>query len=292
MINKKILILTISISVINNNFARIGSIGLQKVRSSVVDALKNSEKLDKNSFKKYIEQRKEQKENDPKNQLADIIKVTQGSTVKGLPTYTSKVEKEANEQIEFSENLIDNFIKWANQFELVESMQKEQTKENIINSFEAFFNKLNENYKNPRTVFIDFASDLIEEQKNIDEQMLMLENLKNISEVKNNSLISEKLNFVILKLNDLKNNLYELIIKVNNLIGNSFNLLLASLYLSNPRQEEDENNFENIETKSIDTCNQEESEKEPEYLFDPSEITPCNKPKISENDLSFKPFKI
>ncbi len=290
--NKKLLVLTISVFAINNNFARIGSIGLQKVRSSVVDALKNSEKLDKNSFKKYIEQTKENKENDPKNQLADIIKVAHGSTVKGLPTYTSKVEKEANDQIEFSQNLIENFIKWANQFELVELMEKEQTRQNTINSFGEFFYKLSESYENPRTIFINFASDLIEEQKNIDEQILILDNLKDRVEVKSNNKISEKLNSTISKLNDLRDNLYKLIEKVNNLIGNSFNLLLATLYLSNQEQgnECSESSCE-IETKGIEVRGEEETE-EPEFVFNPSEIKPRNIPEMSENDLTFQPFNI
>lgn len=304
--NKKLLMLSISIFIINNNFAKVGSIGLQKVRGSVVDALKNSTKLDGNSFKKFIKESKEEKTQNPKTQLADIIMVSRGSTVKGLPTYTSKIEKEADEQIEFSQNLIDNFIKWANQFELVELMANEEFRNNSPYVFDKFQQKIIGTYQDKTTIFTDFSSDIKEEQKNIDNQIKILNNLKDINEVKNNNKLSVKLNITVSVLNKLKNNIYVLIEKTNNLVGNSFNLLSAWIQLSSYEQPIDA--VENVIETAIDTLTNDltdninnirspkietrtiEQEEEPEIITTLPELTSSNIPQEDGNELTFQPF--
>jgi len=199
----------INLLVINATYCKIGSIGMQQKRNSVIGSLKP---LTKESFDELIRKAQEEKATSLKHQLADIITTSPESTVKGIPTYTSKKEKEAYEQIENSQTLISSCIKWANDTELLEIFT------NIFEEISFLFIKLKKAYPDEKTLFITFASDLKEEATNLEKQIERLTQLKNVTEVKENSKINIELEQTLDKLINLKNNAYSLIEKVNNLI--------------------------------------------------------------------------
>ncbi len=136
------------------------------------------EKLTKENFHKYVKKGQEIKKEDPKEQLANILIPSQGSIIKGLPAYTSKILKEIHQFAKKAKELKENYFIWITEKEIINLLDNYPNQgKNLLKK------KIDEIYSNEPNPYVLLIKNVLEETFLAEEQLMKLAEYQEIPEL-------------------------------------------------------------------------------------------------------------